>query len=177
VKKLKEELNEDLPVGPLIRKCCTLDQVGLCTFQLFTICCGQPNWFFDVVHVSEYICSLLIGKSCHNIPGCNSGQDTSWYCCHFCCTWPWEISCSWFINCWSYCCGVLGFSHKYLYAWWIHRLCLGPHFKIIWCRYSNIFVTAPSPENLRTLFEFICKGLVALDYEVLVLSLVDSYYH
>lgn len=28
--------------------------------------------------------------------------------------------------------------------------------------YSNIFVTAPSPENLRTLFEFVFKGLDAL---------------
>ncbi|MCO5599793.1 hypothetical protein L7F22_053900 [Adiantum nelumboides] len=31
--------------------------------------------------------------------------------------------------------------------------------------YSNIFVTSPSPENLRTLFEFVFKGLEALDYE------------
>ncbi|CAN1842414.1 RNA cytidine acetyltransferase 1 [Linum perenne] len=31
--------------------------------------------------------------------------------------------------------------------------------------YSNIFVTAPSPENLKTLFEFICKGFDALDYK------------
>ncbi|XP_033646077.1 RNA cytidine acetyltransferase-like [Asterias rubens] len=31
--------------------------------------------------------------------------------------------------------------------------------------YSNIFVTAPSPENLRTLFEFIFKGFDALDYQ------------
>ncbi|KAK9786287.1 hypothetical protein WJX73_003109 [Symbiochloris irregularis] len=31
--------------------------------------------------------------------------------------------------------------------------------------YSNTFVTAPSPENLRTLFEFILKGLDALDYK------------
>lgn len=30
--------------------------------------------------------------------------------------------------------------------------------------YSNIFVTAPSPENLRTLFQFIAKGLDALGY-------------
>lgn len=30
--------------------------------------------------------------------------------------------------------------------------------------YSNIFVTAPSPENLGTLFEFIVKGLEALNY-------------
>ncbi|BDA49001.1 RNA cytidine acetyltransferase [Coccomyxa sp. Obi] len=31
--------------------------------------------------------------------------------------------------------------------------------------YSNIFVTAPSPENLRTLFDFIFKGLDALGYQ------------
>jgi len=30
--------------------------------------------------------------------------------------------------------------------------------------YSNIFVTAPSPENLKTLFEFVFKGLEALSY-------------
>lgn len=35
-------------------------------------------------------------------------------------------------------------------------------------RYSNIFVTAPSPENLRTLFEFVFKGFDALDYQVCV---------
>ncbi|XP_072172418.1 RNA cytidine acetyltransferase-like [Diadema setosum] len=31
--------------------------------------------------------------------------------------------------------------------------------------YSNIFVTAPSPENIRTLFEFVFKGFDALDYQ------------
>jgi len=31
--------------------------------------------------------------------------------------------------------------------------------------YSNIFVTSPSPENLRTLFDFLFKGLEALGYE------------
>jgi N-acetyltransferase 10 len=31
--------------------------------------------------------------------------------------------------------------------------------------YSNIFVTAPTPENLRTLFEFVFKGLDSLDYK------------
>lgn len=30
--------------------------------------------------------------------------------------------------------------------------------------YSNIFITSPSPENLKTLFEFVFKGLDALDY-------------
>jgi N-acetyltransferase 10 len=32
--------------------------------------------------------------------------------------------------------------------------------------YANIFVTAPSPENLRTLFDFVLKGFDALDYKV-----------
>lgn len=41
--------------------------------------------------------------------------------------------------------------------------------------YSNIFVTAPSPENLRTLFEFILKGLDQLEYkEHLDYDLVES---
>ncbi|CAG8622804.1 310_t:CDS:10, partial [Gigaspora margarita] len=31
--------------------------------------------------------------------------------------------------------------------------------------YSNIFVTSPSPENLKTLFEFIFRGFDALEYE------------
>ncbi|KAG8045079.1 hypothetical protein GUJ93_ZPchr0008g12481 [Zizania palustris] len=31
--------------------------------------------------------------------------------------------------------------------------------------YSNIFVTAPSPENLKTLFDFVCKGLNVLEYK------------
>lgn len=30
--------------------------------------------------------------------------------------------------------------------------------------YSNVFVTAPSPENLKTVFEFIISGLIALKY-------------
>jgi N-acetyltransferase 10 len=31
--------------------------------------------------------------------------------------------------------------------------------------YSNIFVTAPSPENLKTFFEFVIQGLKALNYK------------
>lgn len=30
--------------------------------------------------------------------------------------------------------------------------------------YSNIYITSPSPENLKTLFEFVCKGFDALAY-------------
>mmetsp|Transcript_28071 Transcript_28071/g.45007 ORF Transcript_28071/g.45007 Transcript_28071/m.45007 type:complete len:1100 (+) Transcript_28071:465-3764(+) len=31
--------------------------------------------------------------------------------------------------------------------------------------YSNIFVTSPSPENLKTVFEFVLKGLDAIEYK------------
>ena len=31
--------------------------------------------------------------------------------------------------------------------------------------YSNIFVTAPTPENLQSVFEFVFKGLDALNYK------------
>lgn len=37
--------------------------------------------------------------------------------------------------------------------------------------YANIYVTAPSPENLRTLFEFVFKGLDACGYQVSSLSI------
>ena len=41
--------------------------------------------------------------------------------------------------------------------------------------YSNIFVTSPSPENLKTLFEFIVKGLDAMDYkEHIDYNLIES---
>lgn len=41
--------------------------------------------------------------------------------------------------------------------------------------YSNIFVTAPSPENLKTLFQFVFKGFDALEYkEHLDYDLVES---
>jgi len=33
-------------------------------------------------------------------------------------------------------------------------------------RYSNIFITAPSPENLKAVHEFIFKGFEALHYQV-----------
>jgi N-acetyltransferase 10 len=31
--------------------------------------------------------------------------------------------------------------------------------------FSNVIVTAPSPENLGTLFEFVLNGLAALNYK------------
>ena len=32
-------------------------------------------------------------------------------------------------------------------------------------RYTNIFVTAPTPDNLQTFFEFLINGLNALGYK------------
>ncbi|KAL3697204.1 hypothetical protein R1sor_011280 [Riccia sorocarpa] len=41
--------------------------------------------------------------------------------------------------------------------------------------YSNIFVTSPSPENLKTLFEFVFKGFDAMEYkEHIDYTLVES---
>lgn len=37
-----------------------------------------------------------------------------------------------------------------------------------------MYVTAPSPENVKTLFEFICKGFDLLDYKVWSLLLVQG---
>ncbi|CAJ2676937.1 unnamed protein product [Trifolium pratense] len=102
LKKLKEELNEDLPVGPLIRKCCTLDQ-------------GKA-----VITFLDAILDKTLRGTVATFAARGRGKSAA-----------------------------LGLSIA-------GAIAVG---------YSNIFVTAPSPENLRTLFEFICKGLVALEYE------------
>lgn len=39
--------------------------------------------------------------------------------------------------------------------------------------YTNILVTSPHPENLKTLFKFLLEGLDALGYEVSNLSFCD----
>ena len=43
-------------------------------------------------------------------------------------------------------------------------------------RYSNIFVTAPSPENLKAVHEFIFKGFEALHYQVCAVVDFASYF-
>jgi len=70
LKNLKEGLNEDFPAGPLIKKCCTLDQVltnviayvVLLFFNwflfLFVILSTQKLWVWLYV-------SLFLGKRCH----------------------------------------------------------------------------------------------------------------
>lgn len=54
-------------------------------------------------------------------------------------------------------------------------------FKLLVCdcfaiRYSNIYITAPSPDNLKTFFEFVCKGFDALEYKVKQSSFPVDYF-
>ncbi|CAL1409069.1 unnamed protein product [Linum trigynum] len=102
LKNLKEELHDEFPVGPLVKKCCTLDQ-GKAVIT-----------FFDSIleKTLRSTVALLAAR----------GRGKS---------------------------AALGLAVAGAVA----------------AGYSNIFVTAPSPENLRTLFEFICKGFDALDYK------------
>ncbi|XVF61787.1 hypothetical protein PTKIN_Ptkin08bG0158500 [Pterospermum kingtungense] len=102
LKNLKEELNEDFPVGPLIKKCCTLDQ-GKAVIT-----------FLDAI----------LDKNLHTTVAllASRGRGKS---------------------------AALGLAIAGAIA----------------AGYSNIYVTAPSPENLKTLFEFVCKGFDAIEYK------------
>ncbi|KAG4169492.1 hypothetical protein ERO13_A12G092500v2 [Gossypium hirsutum] len=103
LKNLKQELNEDFPVGPLIKKCCTLDQgKAVVTFL-----------------------DAILDKNLHSTVALLAarGRGKS---------------------------AALGLAVAGAIA----------------AGYSNIYVTAPSPENLKTLFEFVCKGFDAIEYKV-----------
>ncbi|WJX27399.1 hypothetical protein P8452_16218 [Trifolium repens] len=103
LKNLKEQLDGNLYIGPLIRECCTLDQgKAVATFL---------DKILDTT-LHSVVVALLAAR----------GRGKS---------------------------AALGLSIAGAIA----------------AGYSNIFVTAPSPENLKTLFEFVCKGLSALDYK------------
>ncbi|KAI9108625.1 hypothetical protein K1719_020272 [Acacia pycnantha] len=102
LKNLKEQLNEDFPVGPLIKKCCTLDQ-------------GKA-----VITFLDAILDKTLGSTVALLAARGRGKSAA-----------------------------LGLSIA-------GAIAVG---------YSNIFVTAPSPENLKTLFEFVCKGFQALEYK------------
>lgn len=39
--------------------------------------------------------------------------------------------------------------------------------------YTNIFVTSPTPENLKTFFEFVVEGLKAMDLQVCIVFLFN----
>ncbi|XP_057501011.1 RNA cytidine acetyltransferase 1 [Actinidia eriantha] len=102
LKNLKEQLNDDFPVGPLMRKCCTLDQ-------------GKAVITFLDAILDKTLCSTVALLAAR-------GRGKS---------------------------AALGLAIAGAIA----------------AGYSNIFVTAPSPENLKTLFEFVCKGFDALEYK------------
>ncbi|KAL6502634.1 hypothetical protein OROHE_024287 [Orobanche hederae] len=102
LKNLKEQLNDDFPVGPLIRKCCTMDQ-------------GKA-----VVTFLDAILDKSLRSTVALVAGRGRGKSAA-----------------------------LGLAIAGAVA----------------AGYSNIFVTAPSPENLKTLFEFVCKGFDMLEYK------------
>ncbi|KAI4383508.1 hypothetical protein MLD38_009339 [Melastoma candidum] len=102
LKDLKEQLNDDYPVGPLIRKCCTLDQ-------------GKA-----VITFLDAILDKTLRNTIALLAARGRGKSAA-----------------------------LGLAIAGAVA----------------AGYSNIFVTAPSPENLKTLFDFVCKGFNALEYK------------
>ncbi|KAF9678780.1 hypothetical protein SADUNF_Sadunf07G0071300 [Salix dunnii] len=102
LKNLKEQLHEDFPAGPLVKKCCTLDQGKAVITFLDSVLDKTPR----------STVALLAAR----------GRGKS---------------------------AALGLAVAGAVA----------------AGYSNIFITAPSPENLKTLFEFICKGFDALEYK------------
>ncbi|KAJ8544107.1 hypothetical protein K7X08_028618 [Anisodus acutangulus] len=102
LRNLKEQLNEDFPVGPLIRKCCTLDQ-------------GKA-----VITFLDAILDKTLRSTVALLAARGRGKSAA-----------------------------LGLAIAGAVA----------------AGYSNIFVTAPSPENLKTLFDFVCKGFGMLEYK------------
>ncbi|PHT39483.1 UPF0202 protein [Capsicum baccatum] len=112
LRNLKEQLNEDFPVGPLIRECCTLDQ-GKAVIT-----------FLDAILDKTLRSTVaLLAARCR-------GKSAA-----------------------------LGLAIAGAVA----------------AGYSNIYVTAPSPENLQTLFDFVCKGFTMLEYkEILDYNIVKS---
>lgn len=62
LKNLKEQFHDDFPVGPLIGKCCTMDQVHVETLSILISSLKIYSWF------SYRLIYFFAGKSCHNIP-------------------------------------------------------------------------------------------------------------
>ncbi|KAL0424444.1 UNVERIFIED_CONTAM: RNA cytidine acetyltransferase 1 [Sesamum radiatum] len=102
LKNLKEQLNDDFPVGPLIKKCCTMDQ-------------GKA-----VITFLDAILDKTLRSTVALLAARGRGKSAA-----------------------------LGLAIAGAVA----------------AGYSNIFVTAPSPENLKTLFDFVCKGFDMLEYK------------
>ncbi|KAM3315210.1 hypothetical protein ACQJBY_033759 [Aegilops geniculata] len=104
LKDLKDQFREDFPVGPLIGKCCTMDQ-------------GKA-----VINFLDSILDKSLRSTVALLAARGRGKSAA-----------------------------LGLAIAGAIA----------------AGYSNIFVTAPSPENLNTLFDFVCKGLNAMEYKYL----------
>ncbi|KAJ6737099.1 RNA CYTIDINE ACETYLTRANSFERASE 2 [Salix viminalis] len=102
LKNLKEQLHEDFPVGPLIKKCCTLDQ-------------GKA-----VIAFLDSVLDKTLRSTVALLAARGRGKSAA-----------------------------LGLAVAGAIA----------------AGYSNIFITAPSPENVKTLFEFMCKGFDAIGYK------------
>ncbi|KAK1653179.1 hypothetical protein QYE76_070984 [Lolium multiflorum] len=102
LKDLKDQFREDFPVGPLIGKCCTMDQ-------------GKA-----VINFLDSILDKSLRSTVALLAARGRGKSAA-----------------------------LGLAIAGAVA----------------AGYSNIFVTAPSPENLNTLFDFVCKGMNALEYK------------
>ncbi|KAH9718087.1 RNA cytidine acetyltransferase 1 [Citrus sinensis] len=102
LKGLKEQLCDDFPVGPLIKKCSTLDQ-------------GKA-----VITFLDAILDKTLRSTVALLAARGRGKSAA-----------------------------LGIAIAGAIA----------------AGYSNVFVTAPSPENLKTLFEFVCKGFNAIEYK------------
>ncbi|MCD7470158.1 hypothetical protein HAX54_009819 [Datura stramonium] len=121
LRNLKEQLNEDFPVGPLIRKCCTLDQP-------FSRLCGTNPLDKEllacegkaVITFRDAILDKTLRSTVALLAGRGRGKSAA-----------------------------LGLAIAGAVA----------------AGYSNIYVTAPSPENLNTLFDFVCKGFAMLVYK------------
>ncbi|WVZ99721.1 hypothetical protein U9M48_044982 [Paspalum notatum var. saurae] len=102
LKDLKDQFREDFPVGPLIGKCCTMDQSNA------------------VINFLDSILDKSLRSTVALLAARGRGKSAA-----------------------------LGLAIAGAIA----------------AGYSNIFVTAPSPENLKTLFDFVCKGINALEYK------------
>ncbi|KAI3892901.1 hypothetical protein MKX03_012417 [Papaver bracteatum] len=102
LKNLKEQLNGDFPVGPIINKCKTLDQ-------------GKA-----VVSFLDSILDKTLNSTVALLAARGRGKSAA-----------------------------LGLAIAGAVA----------------AGYSNIFVTAPVPENVNTLLEYVIKGLIALGYK------------
>lgn len=95
------------------------------------------------------------------------GLQSPCFCCPQCaCTCSVHTSCSPSYICIAYTSLPTPTTHPlHVHILTYRHLTHVVHMHFPWLhRYSNIFVTSPSPENLRTLFEFVFKGFDALHY-------------